>query len=121
MDWSKIRHFKESEFTCKCGCGACDMNHQFVAALDLAREKSGVPFQVASGFRCAEHNAKCGGVADSAHTRGYAADIITRGSQHRMLVMRALLQFFDRVGVYQTFIHVDVDPDKPAGVMWVGR
>ena len=121
MDWSKIKHFKPEEFTCRCGCGQNDMNHQFVAALDLAREKSGVTFHVASGFRCADHNAKCGGVGDSAHTRGYAADILVHGSQNRMQVMRALLAYFNRVGVYGTFIHCDVDPDKPAGVMWVGK
>ena len=60
IDWSKIRHFRKEEFDCKCGCGACNINDQLVFALDLAREKSGTPFNISSGARCEAHNKKVG-------------------------------------------------------------
>lgn len=119
MDWSKIRHFKRKEFECHCGCGGADMNEQFVAALDMARKDSGIPFRVMSGYRCERHNTNVGGVSESAHTRGYAADIQTSGSAERIALLRVLLKYFDRVGVDKNFIHVDCDPDKPRPCAWV--
>lgn len=119
MDWSKVRNFKESEFACKCGCGYNVINPQLVMALDMARKEAKVPFTISSGCRCKNHNATVGGVDDSAHVRGHAADIAVRGSAHRMAVLRALLRYFDRIGVDKNFIHVDNDPDKPASVLWV--
>ena len=119
MDWSKVRNFKESEFACKCGCGYNVINPQLVMALDMARKEAKVPFTISSGCRCKNHNATVGGVDDSAHVRGHAADIVVQGSAHRMAVLRALLRYFDRVGVDKNFIHVDNDPDKPTSVLWV--
>ena len=43
--------------------------------LDPAREKLGKPITVNSGFRCTKHNAAVGGVANSQHLRGEAADV----------------------------------------------
>jgi hypothetical protein len=43
--------------------------------LDPAREQYGKPVCVNSGYRCASHNAAVGGVANSQHMRGEAADI----------------------------------------------
>ena len=33
-----------------------------------------------------------------------------------MAVLKALMRYFDRVGVDKNFIHVDNDPDKPRDV-----
>lgn len=45
------------------------------AVLDPARERLGKPITVNSGFRCALHNRKVGGVVNSQHLRGEAADV----------------------------------------------
>ena len=121
MNWGKIKHFKPAEFACKCGCGRgpAEMHEQLVTALDMARRESGVPFVVASAYRCQKHNANVGGVEDSAHTKGLAVDIATFGSEHRAKVLTVLMRYFNRVGVHRSFIHVDLDPDKPANVVWV--
>lgn len=44
--------------------------------LDSVREEYGYPIKVNSGFRSAEVNAKVGGVKNSAHLEGLAADIV---------------------------------------------
>ena len=118
IDWSKIQHFKPSEFCCKCGCGKCDVNPQLVAALDLARSKAGVAFKINSGFRCQKHNAAVGAKPTSSHTLGYAADIAYTNGFNGIMILKALLPYFDRIGVGKDFIHVDVDPDKPSPTLW---
>lgn len=119
MDWSKIKHFRQIEFACNCGCGHAEMNAQFVAALDMARRDAGVPFRISSGYRCPAHNARVGGVADSAHTKGLAADILTSGSTERRIILTAVLRYFPRVGIDKHFIHVDMDTEKTGDVVWV--
>lgn len=121
MKWEQVRYFKPAEFACKCGCGrgAEEMNEQFVMALDAARKEAGIPFRIKSGFRCAKHNLRVGGVKDSSHTRGLAVDIAVPSSTARLIAVRALMRYFERIGVGGSFVHVDMDPDKQPGVMWV--
>ena len=50
----------------------------FNAGLDMCqkiRDELGVPVRVNSGCRCRSHNAKVGGVPNSQHIQGYAADL----------------------------------------------
>ena len=96
------------------------MHPEFILRLDHAREVSGIPFKVTSGYRCPEYNAEVGGVSSSAHTRGYAADIACEGSRSRAQIIKAAIRAgFDRIGIAKTFIHLDCDPDKPKMVYWV--
>ena len=89
------------------------MLRDFMIRLENARELAGIPFRISSGFRCAKHNKFVGGVADSAHVRGLAADILTSGSLERHTILNAVLKVFPRVGVDKNFIHVDFDLTKP--------
>lgn len=52
--------------------------------LDPAREKLGKPIYVNSGYRCRELNRKVGGVPNSFHLQGRAADLDTRGDNLRL-------------------------------------
>lgn len=114
-----LKHFKESEFDCPC-CGANKMNKTFLFELDLARDRAGSPFKVNSGYRCPAHNKKIGGVNNSAHTKGEAADIEVKNSADRFNKLDALLgMHFKRIGIAKTFIHVDSDPDKSQCVIWM--
>ena len=119
MDWAKIRHFTEDEFACKCGCGKNNINMQLVAALDMARKDAGIPIRISSGCRCKAHNARVGGVPDSAHVGGYAVDIQITNSADRLRIVKALMRYFDRIGIDKQFVHVDIDPSKPGPAMWV--
>ena len=119
MDWAKIRHFTENEFACKCGCEKNNINMQLVAALDMARKDAGIPIRISSGCRCKAHNARVGGVPDSAHVGGYAVDIQITNSADRIRIVKALMRYFDRIGIDKQFVHVDIDPSKPGPAMWV--
>ena len=115
-----MKHFTRDEFLCPC-CLTEDMEPAFLARLDDAREIAGVPFVITSGFRCRRHNAKVGGVEDSAHVWGVAADIAATSSGQRFQVLRGLLLAgFRRIGLSfdGQFVHADTDDDKPQDVLW---
>ena len=120
-----MRYFQPSEFACKCGrCGggADRMVSDLLDRLDEARAMAGIPYVISSGNRCPAHNKVVGGVADSAHTRGYAADIRCTDSHTRFAVLRAVLDAgFRRVELAPTWIHVDCDPDKARDVAFYQR
>jgi len=89
--------------------------------LDYARRSAGIPFHINSGFRTLDHNEKVGGVIGSAHTKGVAADIQAKTSFERYIILKSLLSVgFNRLGIYSTFIHVDMDNDKNQNVIWYG-
>lgn len=79
LTWNSIKYFKREEFTCKCGCGANNMDLKLVEILDNIREHFGQACTVTSGTRCAKHNKNVGGVANSRHLSGKAADIKVNG------------------------------------------
>lgn len=105
-----------SEFACPC-CGRVELDATFVLKLDLAREIAGVPFVITSGYRCPAHNAEVGGVKQSAHMAGLAADIACPDSVTRLKILRGLIVAgFRRIGIGKNFVHCDVDTSKPNNV-----
>ncbi|MEM5787633.1 MAG: D-Ala-D-Ala carboxypeptidase family metallohydrolase [Syntrophobacteraceae bacterium] len=111
-------YFKEKEFRCKC-CGIAIMDQDFIGKLDDARRRAGIPFVVMSGYRCIKHNRACGGVEDSEHTKGMAADIrCATGMQRYLIATSALAAGFTRIGIGKDFVHLGTDPVKPSEVMW---
>lgn len=73
--------------------------------LDPARRKYGKPVVVNSGFRCPIHNRAVGGVTNSQHTRGEAADV--HCDDNRKLA-RIIVEAgrFDQLIIYPMFLHV---------------
>lgn len=114
VDWSKIKHFKRSEFVCKCGCGTELMDQNFVELLDLIRSKYGKGLTITSGYRCPAHNAHVSKTGrDGPHTTGKAVDIRAYGSE-----VLALIEIAKRAGIQgfglkqhgplaSRYIHVD--------------
>lgn len=84
--------------------------------LDPAREVLGKPIKVNSGFRCPLHNKTVGGVYNSQHVKGEAADIAPAGFMiHDSGLKTELVRLakvivengrFDQLILYPTFIHV---------------
>ena len=70
-------NFKVSEFACK-HCGENKIHQDVIDMAQAIRDELGVPVMVNSGYRCAEHNARVGGVKGSYHTKGLAADLSCR-------------------------------------------
>ena len=82
--------------------------------LDPVRERYGKPIKVNSGFRCLVHNKTVGGVPNSQHVKGEAADIIPVSSEkikvkselERLVKIIEELGKFDQLIIYPTFVHV---------------
>ena len=102
-----------------------NMQQSFLVLLDQARDIAGTPFKITSGYRTQSYNQSLRdrgykASINSSHTKGYAADIAITSSLQRYIILNALLKVgFDRIGIADSFIHVDNDPDKPKGVCWV--
>ena len=80
------RNFSRSEFACP-HCGKAEIDSLLVAALQRIRDRAG-PVVVTSGYRCPVHNEAVGGVKNSQHLYGKAADIYVPGmSQVALLAL----------------------------------
>ena len=111
-------NFMRSEYACSC-CGKDYIKDDLARRIQAVRDLLGKSITINSGVRCVEHNKSVGGSAKSSHLTGYAADIRCDSSAYRMSLIAAVSQVFDRVGIAKSFIHVDVDPNKSAGVCWL--
>lgn len=73
--------------------------------LESARRRLGKPIVINSGYRCSVHNATVGGVANSQHMKGEAADI--RCADNKLLAeIIEQKGNFDQLIIYPTFLHV---------------
>jgi len=120
---AEFKYFKFSEFDSPDapGSGAAFMDVAFVRKLDAIRIRCGFPLRVSSGYRTAEHNAKVGGAAKSAHCLGVAADLVIPEPQslNRLIFIKAALaEGINRIGIGKSFVHVDTSVDAPKNVMW---
>ena len=112
-------YFSDEEFHCKCGaCNYKPVKEELIERLNIARSIAGIPFVITSGYRCPKHNARVGGAPNSKHTKGEAVDIRVRSSEERFRILASVVSAgFERIGVSDGFIHVDVHPaDTP--VIW---
>ena len=104
------KYFKKIEY---------NMNEDFLAKLDKAREFANIPFIINSAYRSPEQNARVGGKPNSSHLRGLAVDIRANDSSTRYIVLNALINVgFNRIGIASSFIHVDDDKEKANNVIW---
>lgn len=103
------KYFKEIE---------TNMSKEFLFVLDEAREIAGIPFIINSAYRSPEHPLSIKNPSSS-HIKGLAVDIKATDSKTRFKIVKALIQVgFTRIGIADTFIHVDLDLDKTKNVIW---
>ena len=104
-------HFTKQELACH-HCGRLVVLPRLLEALEALRSRAGGPILVQDGYRCPEHNLQVGGVRDSQHRMGMAADIVICGcSLQQMFDLADSVPQFAQggIGVYDGgFIHVDV-------------
>ena len=107
------------------------LDYTLIDLLDKAREIAGIPFIITSGIRSEEANRMVGGVPNSAHVLGLAADLRCGSAYECFKIVNALLKVGAmrivigiRTEAHQVVyhnIHVDVDLNKPAPILAVKR
>ena len=80
-----------------------NLEHLVHCVLDPLREHWGLPIRVISGYRCPELNDEVGGVEDSYHMEGCAADISALGNneehrRHRNIELMSLIRTLHLTG-----------------------
>lgn len=95
------------------------MDSDFLILLDKVRETAGIPLVLNCAYRSREYDLKKGRSGNSAHTKGKAVDIRCNTSQNRMKIVAAALECgIRRIGIGNTFVHLDNDKTLPQGVLW---
>lgn len=114
-------HFSRNEFACRCECGNDKVSQELVSKLEMTRLMYGKPMKITSGIRCEKHNKDVGGLENSSHIHGLAADIYCDDSYTRDQLVGFLRTHFKRMGIANDFIHVDVADGygKPSPCLWV--
>lgn len=97
-----LKYFTEKELACKC-CGVDKTTPEFKEKLDELRELYGKPLIVNSAYRCPKHNAEVGGVKNSQHLLGIAADIKDVSKDFRDLAYSLGWTLIE----YKRFTHID--------------
>ena len=107
------KYFTDDDTQCHCGCGFNAPDDLLMEMLDRLQERVGLdrPLELTNVCRCPEHNAEVGGVPDSQHTQGTAADVVVPDDMTVDELADIALEIgFDGVGRYyeDEFVHVDV-------------
>ena len=108
-------HFRVYEFACKDGSDVVFISTALVEILENIRQHFGAAVTVTSGYRTVSYNKTVSGSASaSQHCSGLAADIKVAGVSPDRVADYAeqLLGSHGGVGIYDTFVHVDVRANK---------
>lgn len=122
----KIKYFKLSEFINSATANrlgidnipsfeVVDNLNRLADYLDDIREKFGKPILVSSGYRCPMLNKAVGGVVNSQHLKGLAADLVCSDMEKLISIIRET-KGFDQVitehnkGSKSYWIHLSVAP-----------
>lgn len=104
------KNFRVKEFASKDGADPIFISPELVEVLQKIRTHFGKPVVINSGYRTAKHNKAVGGATYSQHQYGTAADIRVTGVKPREVAAYAetLLPGTGGIGIYSSFVHVDV-------------
>lgn len=117
--WDESEFFDREEFRCQCKGKYCngfpvEPEEELVRVCNEIRRRLGVPVSIVdsggSGVRCTRHNAAVGGVGNSNHLYGRAADL--HSSKHPLEMYRVaeeVLGDTGELGLYDWGIHVGVN------------
>ena len=116
------KYFAANEVCCH-HCGKQGATPELLQFLDDLREAIGRPLYVTSVYRCPVHNAEVGGVPNSQHTKGTAADTYCDGLTVDELADIGIRLGADGIGRYygQQFVHFDVRNGRNySQIEWTG-
>ena len=121
--WDEIEFFDREEFRCQCYrhratpyCNGFprEPSEELARTCDEIRRRLGVPVSIVdsggSGVRCPQHNTDVGGVYNSNHLYGNAADLHSSKSPEEMArVAEEVMGHTGEIGIYSWGIHVGVN------------
>lgn len=116
------KNFSKEEFDCNDGSEMpINIYHNMVKVanqLQILRNYLGKPIQINSAWRSEEYNASIGGVKDSQHIMGRAADIVVR-DLNPIEVYNTIEELIEKgdmlqggLGLYDTFVHYDIRGER---------
>ena len=82
--------------------------------VQIIRDALGKSIVINSGYRSPAHNKEVGGVANSEHVQGKAADLNPQGATPKQLydlILKLIAEgkiYNGGVGLYNTFVHYDI-------------
>lgn len=106
----KVREFAQKDFQ----CDKVIVDRELINVLEDIRTHFNKPVNVTSGYRTPEYNTKIGGVKNSQHTKGTAADIKVSEIPARKVQKYLKDKYPNKYGIgsYLTFTHIDVRAKK---------
>ena len=112
------KNFSKEEFNCNCGCEMPEdilENIKLLAVqLQKVRDYYNRSITINSGYRCETHNEEIGGVSNSQHLYGKAADIVVEDTEpfevhdDVLYMIKTCDLDIGGLGEYNTFTHVDI-------------
>ena len=111
---SLSRNFKVCEFKCRDSSDKVLIDSNLVNILQKIREHFGKPVTINSAYRTPTYNVKVGGVSNSQHVKGTAADIVVKGVSHKEVAQYAeyIMPKSGGIGLYSSFVHIDVRKNR---------
>ncbi|MDD3768852.1 MAG: D-Ala-D-Ala carboxypeptidase family metallohydrolase [Aminobacterium colombiense] len=102
-------HFNLREFQCSC-CQQVKLWPPLVECLEKLRSLWQEPIVLTSGYRCLNHNKRVGGVANSLHVEGRAADVVVMHRYQPLFCELAERAGFTSILPYgkRNFIHLAI-------------
>ena len=108
-------HFRLREFASRDGADEVLIDDALLDLLEAIRSEAGdKAITINSGYRSPAHNKAVGGVSNSQHVKGTAADIVVEDTDPLTVgqIAEYILGNRGGIGVYTTFTHVDVRANK---------
>ena len=101
------KNFTTNEMRCPC-CDACEMDKDFMDALQSVRTVCGFGFKVNSAYRCEEYNNKVSNNTRGQHATGQAVDISMKDRYKRLKLIKEAIagEYFKDIAISKTFIHL---------------
>ena len=101
------KNFTTDEMKCPC-CGECNMDDEFMVALQDVRSECGFGFRVNSAYRCGEYNNKVSKNTRGQHSTGQAVDVSMKDRYKRFALIKEAMEcgYFKDIAISKTFIHL---------------
>ena len=101
------KNFTTDEMKCPC-CGSCEMDGEFMNALQDIRTICGFGFKVNSAYRCEKYYKQVSNNTRGQHATGQAVDISMKDRYKRFILIKEAIEngYFKDIAIAKTFIHL---------------